>query len=111
MISHPKALFSIANTLRCKEGFYSFLWFDPLTLDLYLIMPRIKQGGIFGMTQPGIDLWSPKPLANITTPDESDATGGQFLNVVKQVWIQSFPFPRLVVISVLKSPACPIIYP
>ena len=42
----PKAPFSIATTLRCRGGHYSFLWIAPLTLNLYIIMLRVKQGGI-----------------------------------------------------------------
>ena len=40
------------------------------TLDPYLIMLSAKQSGIkyhfwvFGMTRPGIEPWSPEPLAN-----------------------------------------------
>ena len=41
-----KASFRIATTLRCWGGHYSFPWIAPLTLDLYLIMPSVKQGGI-----------------------------------------------------------------
>ena len=42
----PKGSFSIATTLRCREGHYSFLWIAPLTLDPYLIMLSVKQGSI-----------------------------------------------------------------
>ena len=41
-----KAPFSIATTSRCRGGHYSFLWIAPLTLDAYLIMLSVKQGGI-----------------------------------------------------------------
>ena len=41
-----KAPFSIAATLECKGRHYSFPWIAPLTLDMYLIMLSIKQGGI-----------------------------------------------------------------
>ena len=41
-----KALFSIATTLRCKGRCYSIPWIAPLTLDPYLIMLSVKQGGI-----------------------------------------------------------------
>ena len=70
---NPKTPFSITNTPRCKGGRYSFPWMAPLTLDLDLIMLSVKQGGIkhhflwggdFGMTQPGIEPWSPRPLVN-----------------------------------------------
>ena len=43
---NPKALFSIATILRCREGRYSFPWVAPLTLDMYLVMLSVKQGGI-----------------------------------------------------------------
>ena len=42
----PKASFSIATTPRCRGGFYSFPWIAPLTLDSYLIMLCVTQGGI-----------------------------------------------------------------
>ena len=56
-----KVSFSIATTLRCRGGCYSFPWIAPLTLDLYLIMLSVKQWGIryhfffFCMTRPEID--------------------------------------------------------
>ena len=42
----PKAPFSIATTPRCKGGHYSIPWKAPLTLNQYLIMLSVKQGGI-----------------------------------------------------------------
>ena len=42
----PKALFSIATTLRCRGGCYSFPRLLHFTLDPYLIMLSVKQGGI-----------------------------------------------------------------
>ena len=41
-----KAPFSIATTVRCRRGSYSFSWIAPLTLDLYHIIMRVKQWGI-----------------------------------------------------------------
>ena len=38
-------------------------------------------------------------------------TLGQFLSGVLQVWIQSFPSPRLVISPRLKKSVCPTIYP
>ena len=46
VLSDQKDPFSIATTLRCREGHHSFLWISPLTLDLFLIMQSVKQGGI-----------------------------------------------------------------
>ena len=43
---HPKASYSIVTTLRCRGGCYSFPWIASLTLDPYLIMLSVKQGGI-----------------------------------------------------------------
>ena len=40
----PKAPFSIATTLRCRGGRYSFPWIAPLYP--YIIMLSVKQGGI-----------------------------------------------------------------
>ena len=59
LVDHP---FSIATTPECRGGCYSFLWIAPLTLDLYLIILSVKQGGIkynflvFGMTQSRVEL-------------------------------------------------------
>ena len=41
-----KAPFSIATTLRCRGGRYSFPSIAPLHLDTYLILLSVKQGGI-----------------------------------------------------------------
>ena len=67
-----KASFSIAITLRCKEGCCSFLWVAPLTLDPYLIMVLSKKTSstifwVFGMAWPGIEPRSPGPLVNTLT--------------------------------------------
>ena len=42
----PKAPFSIATTPRCRGGCYSFPVLLYFTLDPYLIMLSVKQGGI-----------------------------------------------------------------
>ena len=42
----PKAPFSIATTPRCRVGRYSFPWMLHFTLDTYLIMLSVEQGGI-----------------------------------------------------------------
>ena len=74
---NPKAPFSIATTPRCRGGRYSFPGLLYFTLDPYLIMLSVKQGGIkyhfwvFGMTRPGIERRSPGPLANTLTPRPS----------------------------------------
>ena len=68
--SDPKASFSIATTLRCREGHYFFPWIAPLYFDPYLIMLSVKQDGI---KYHFLSLWydstwdwtpSPGPLAN-----------------------------------------------
>ena len=46
-----------------------------------------------------------------TPPLGQDMTQGQFLSGVEQVWIQSFPSPRLVASLRLKNLVCPTIYP
>ena len=43
---NPKAPFSIATIPRCRGGRYSFLGLLYFTLDPYLIMLSVKQGGI-----------------------------------------------------------------
>ena len=66
-----KAPFSIATTPAILgEGATHFPGFLLFTLDTYLILLSVKQGGIkyhflkiFGMTQPGIEPRSPGPLA------------------------------------------------
>ena len=56
-----KAPFSIATTLRSREGTTPYPELFPFTLDMYLILLSVKQGGIkyyfkvFGMTRPGIE--------------------------------------------------------
>ena len=42
---------------------------------------------------------------------EQDTTQGQFSCKFKQIWMSSFPFPKLVAIPRLKSSVCPTIYP
>ena len=42
----PKDPFSIATTLRCREGCYPFPWLLHFTLGPYLIRISVKQGGI-----------------------------------------------------------------
>ena len=41
-----KAPFSIATTLRCRGGYYSFSGLLYFTLDMYLIILSVEQGGI-----------------------------------------------------------------
>ena len=41
-----KAPFLIATTSRCR-GRYSFPWIDSFILDLFRIMPNVRQGGIY----------------------------------------------------------------
>ena len=43
---NPKAPFSIASTPMCRGGRYSFPGLLYFTLDPYLIMLSVKQGGI-----------------------------------------------------------------
>ena len=67
---NPKAPFSKATTPRCREGATAFHGLLYFTLDHYLIMLSVKQGGIkyyflvFGMARLGIESRSPGPLAN-----------------------------------------------
>ena len=59
-----KVSFSIASVGKGATPFSALLHF---TFDLFLIMLIVKQGRIkhhFGMTRPGIEPWSPGPLAN-----------------------------------------------
>ena len=64
-----KAPFSVATTPRCRGGRYSFPGLLLFTLNPYFVMLSVKQGGIkyhfldFGMTPPGIEARSRRPLA------------------------------------------------
>ena len=44
--SDPKAPFSIATTMKCRGGHYSFPGLLHFTFDPYLIILSVKQGGI-----------------------------------------------------------------
>ena len=60
-----KAPFSIATTPRCRGECYSIPWIAPLYPNLIVL--STKQGSIFwdfGMTQPGIEFQSLRPLTN-----------------------------------------------
>ena len=46
VVGEAKAPFSITTTTRCRRSRHSFPWIAPLTLDQYLIMLSVKQGGI-----------------------------------------------------------------
>ena len=67
---YQKAPFSIATTPRCRGGSYAFPWILHFTLNTYLILLSVKQGGIkyhfkvFGMTLTEIEPRCPGPLAN-----------------------------------------------
>ena len=69
--SDPKVPFLIAITPRCRKGTTPFTGLLHFTLDTYLIMPTVKQAAsstifwVFGMSQFGIEPWSPGPLANM----------------------------------------------
>ena len=88
--SDPKTPFSLATTLRCKEGRYFFPGLLPFTLDPHLLMVITKQGDIkyhfwvFDMTQPGIEPRFPGPLANIL-PTRSM---GRYYFWNKEIWFR-----------------------
>ena len=73
MEDDPKVPFSVATTPRCSGGLYSFSWIVQLTLNPYLIIPRVKQGVIkshflsFWYGSTWIEPWSPGPLVNTLT--------------------------------------------
>ena len=86
-----KAPFSIATTPRLvAEDTTPFTGLVHFTLDPYFIMLSIKEAAsgiifwIFGMTQSGIEPWSPRPLANtqdfcalrLRSPKKSTPTAG-----------------------------------
>ena len=73
VVGDPKAHFSITPTPKCRGVHYSIPRIAlQFTLDTYLIMLSVKQGGIkylfwvFGMTRPGLEPRSVRPLANTT---------------------------------------------
>ena len=82
-----------------------FGWGDPLMSSLIL---ENLVTSLFG-TQIINNPWACSHLP--TPPLEQDMTQGQFLSGVLQVWIQSFPSPRLVASPRLKNSVCPTIYP
>ena len=69
-LGNPISPFSIAITPRCRGGYSSFTKIAKLTLDTYLIMLSVRQGGmstifsIFGMTRSSIESRSPGTMAN-----------------------------------------------
>ena len=69
LVKHDlKAPFSIATTLRCRGEHNSFPWIAPLYPWSLLYNTECYASTIFlffGMTQPGIETWSPRPSANI----------------------------------------------
>ena len=90
-LGNLKAPFSIVTTQRWREGHYSFLWIATLTLDSYLIM-MLSEGAsssiflVFGMTRPGIEHWSPRPLANTLTIMLLSRTIYIYIIPVKNKW-------------------------
>ena len=61
------APFSIASTLRCRRGRYSFLWIAPLYPSYCCVLSKEVSSTIFkvfGMTWLGIESKSHGPLAN-----------------------------------------------
>ena len=68
---YPKAPFSIATTLRCRGGHYSFPWIAPLypsnvPYNAKVLSKEVSSTTfwVFVMTQPEIEPQSPGPLAN-----------------------------------------------
>ena len=66
----PKAPFSLATTLRCREECYSFPWIASLYPWYAPNYAKCKEASstifwVFGMTQPGIEPRSLGSLANI----------------------------------------------
>ena len=64
--------FSIATTLRCRGGHYSFPWIAPLypwyvPLYCWVLSKEVSSTifKIFDMMRPGIEPQSPGPLVNI----------------------------------------------
>ena len=63
----PRALFSIANTLRCRGGRYSIPWIAPLYPWSLPYNARRRQVPFFVSLvwlDLGLNPWSPEPLAN-----------------------------------------------
>ena len=82
---NPKAPFSIATTPRCRGGRYSFPGLLYFTLDPYLIMLSVKQGGIkyhflsLWYDSTGIEPRSPGPLANTLTARPMSGMSGIYI--------------------------------
>ena len=65
--SNRKALFTLATTRRCRGGCFSFSWIAPLYPSSISYSAEEVSSTIFwifGMTWPGIESWSLRPLAN-----------------------------------------------
>ena len=56
--------FSIATTLRCREGHNSIPWITPLYPWPWPYNASSTIFWVFGITWPEIEPWSPEPLAN-----------------------------------------------
>ena len=83
-------------------SFHQYKTIHPLTLRI---------GALNSMEFPNNWLLSVSRSYLPTPPLGQDMTQGQFLSGVQQVWIQSFPSPRLVASPRLKNLVCPTIYP
>ena len=66
----PKVPFSIATTPRCRGGRHSIPWIAqvyPWSSPYSAVLSKAASSTIFwvfGITRPGIERWSPRPLAN-----------------------------------------------
>ena len=107
LADHPSFKSTSTSLLTCSDGFLSLILFHfgfPMLREnrkCLIIFIR----GQFVQTHGWLNhIYQPPPLGQ-------DMTQGQFLSGVSQVWIQSFPSPRLVASPGLKNLVCPTIYP
>ena len=85
----PKAPFSIATTPRCRGGRYSFPGLLYFTLDPYLIMLSVKQGGI---KYHFLSLWYDDPGLNPGLPaiGEHSLHHYYYATIIHWIWNKIF---------------------
>ena len=90
------------------------IWTTGYSKDTYLVMVN-RIGTVYHSGSNKDSVWTPeidmKHLKKAEGTIYQDMTQGQFLSGVEQVWIQSFPSPRLVASTRLKNLVRPTIYP
>ena len=63
-VGNPKAPFSKATIPKCRVGRDSYPWIAPLYLWSLPYNASSTIFSVFSLTRPGIEPWSPGPMAN-----------------------------------------------